>query len=160
MSAIKTYSLLHLKTALMSEFTDPKVLYYYGSWWPLIHHPHLTIGYNKLNYDLHFNVHVKKIPSCLCGALIEDANHFLLECSNYNDLRLQLFNCVSSYCDVTLDTILFDNDQLLVFNQAIFSAVHHHIEKSDRFLWVPYNASPLPTLPPSLCSPPPNARDL
>ena len=102
---------------------------------PSIHHSHLRIGCSKLNHDLHYNLHVVENALCACGALDEDVHHFFLECPNYTDLRMQLFNAISAYTNVTLEIILHGNNNLnLALNKAIFDAVHLFIERSERFI--------------------------
>ena len=47
---------------------------------------------SKLNYDLCYNLHVIDCISCLCGALLEDAFHFLLLSHKYNEICTVLCN--------------------------------------------------------------------
>ncbi len=94
----------------------------------------MRIGCSKLKQDLCYNLHAIDNTICSCGALVEDAHHYFFTCPNYNNLRLQLFNGIAVYCDVTLNTILYGNPQFqLNINKAIFDAVHLYIEKSNRF---------------------------
>ena len=114
---------------------EPNILYYYGMRWPAVHHSRIRIGCSKLKHDLHYNLHVSDDPTCACGAEVEDAEHFFLYCQNYIDLRLQLFNSISVYCDVTLDTIFHGNPELdSTFNKQIFDAVHHYIVSTNQFI--------------------------
>ena len=95
----------------------------------------MRIGCSKLKYDLCYNLHVINNPSCPCGALVEDANHFFLSCPNYDNLRLELFNAISVYSEVTIQIILHGNVNLNInLNKAIVDAVHLYIEKTNRFL--------------------------
>ena len=94
----------------------------------------MRIGCSKLNYDLCYNLHVKDDPSCTCGALVEDANHFFL-CPNYDNLRLELFNAISVYSEVTIQIIFHGNMNLDIdLNKFIVDAVHLYIENTNRFL--------------------------
>ena len=84
---------------------------------------------------MHKNLHVVESSQCTYGYHTESAYHFFIECPNYSDTRLQLFNAISCYCSVSLDTILHGTKKLsLIQNQSIFDAVHEFIEKSNRFL--------------------------
>ena len=65
------------KQLLKGEQKELQVLYYYGQRWPSVHHARMRIGCSKLNYDLHFNLHVVDRPNCECGAKYETAEHFL-----------------------------------------------------------------------------------
>ena len=128
-------TLLAFKNSLLKEIDEPNILYFYGNRWPSIHHSRLRIGCSKLNHDLYYNLHVVENASCACGALDEDVHHFFFECPNYLDLRMQLFNAIIAYTNVTLETILHGNDKLsLGLNKAIFDAVHLYIERTERFI--------------------------
>ena len=122
------------KSSLKDNSPDPQVLYYYGERWPSIHHARMRLGCSKLNYDLCYNLHVINSSECSCGAMIEDAYHYFFLCPTFQDLRLQLFNAISSFCDVKLKTILYGNDLLDdKYNKVIFDAVHTFIVSSNRF---------------------------
>ena len=127
-------SLKEFKAALLEDYKEANILYYYGKRWASVHHARLRIGCSKLNYDLCFNLHVIDNPQCTCGFEEENAFHFFINCHHYDELRLQLFNAVSAYCTASLETILLGNENLEVEqNRAIFDAVHCFIEKSNRF---------------------------
>ena len=128
-------SLDAIKKSLLADRLDPNVLFYYGHRWPSIHHARMRIGCSKLNYDLCYNLHVTANPSCPCGALIENAHHFFLICPNYDNIRLPLFNAISVYTEVTIDTILYGNQKLKIdLNKVIFDAVHDNIVSTNRFM--------------------------
>ena len=111
------------------------VLYYYGQRWPSVHHARLRIGCSKLKYDLCYNLHVIENPNCTCGALEETTFHYFLACPHFVELRLQLFNVISVYCEVTLETILYGNINLRENqNKTIFDAVHNYIKLTQRFI--------------------------
>ncbi len=121
-----------------NHITDNKkcnILYYYGQRWPSVHHSRIRIGCSKLNYDLHFNLHVVEDPICDCRLGEEDAFHYFFKCPNYDDIRLKLFSCIAVYSIVNLDTLLHGNSDLdIQKNNAIFGAVHDYITSSKRFI--------------------------
>ena len=123
------------KKSICENKNEANILYYYGMRWPALHHSRIRIGCSKLKHDLHYNLHVVNDPKCACGADDENAEHFFLHCQNYIDLRLQLYNTISVYCEVTLNTILHGNPKLDInFNKQIFDAVHHFIVSTNRFV--------------------------
>jgi len=127
-------SVEEFKTAIL-EKTNCNILYYYGKRWPSIHHARMRIGCSKLKSDLYNNLHVIDNPVCDCGQEEENAIHFFLNCQNYTDIRLQLFNTISAYSHVNIEVILNGNPIINEGqNQAIFDAVHYFIEQSNRFI--------------------------
>ncbi len=118
------------KISLKKGKKEPNVLYYYGKRWPSVHHSRIRIGCSKLNYDLCYKLHVINEPYCICGEI----DHYFLECPNFVDLRIDLFNAISAYSYVDLEVILqgsanLNEDQ----NKAIFDAVHLYLERTRRF---------------------------
>ena len=72
-------------------------------------------------------------PYCTCGD-IEDTHHFLFVCHQFTDLRRDLINPVSDFCQPSLNVLLC-RDISLTFdqNKQIFEAVQEFIIKSKRF---------------------------
>ena len=72
-------------------------------------------------------------PLCACGS-IEDTNHYLFNCVQYNDIRQQLINSISDFCDPTLNILLY-GDRNLTYeqNKNIMISVQEFITKSGRF---------------------------
>ena len=65
---------------------------------------------------------------------IENASHFLFTCLNYVDIRHNLIDIVTNFCDAAVDTLLYGNSSLSYGNNvAIFDAVHRFIIDSERF---------------------------
>jgi hypothetical protein len=99
-----------------------------------VHHSRIRVGCSKLNYDLHFNLHVVQDPICDCRLGEEDAFHYFFKCPNYDGIRLKLFSCIAVYSIVNLDTLLHGNSDLdIEKNNVIFGAVHDYITSSNRF---------------------------
>jgi hypothetical protein len=127
-------SVSDFKVALKQDIVEPNLLYYYGERWASVHHARIRIGCSKLNADLCLNLHVKDNTTCLCGSLLEDAEHYFLHCTRYNNIRYDLVNAIAHCTDVTVSTILHGDPQLhFKDNIKIFGAVHSYIVKSNRF---------------------------
>ena len=96
-------------------------------------HAQLRLNCSNLNSHL-VSLHVKDDPSCICGHNVENAYHYLLSCPLYVNERQKLFDFVSTKCNVTLDILLYCNDDLsLEDNIDIFLHVHEFIKMSKRF---------------------------
>ena len=123
------------KEKLKAEHKVPNVLYYYGERWPSVMHARLRIGCSKLNYDVHFNLHIPDVrPSCSCGAMFETVEHFFLHCPNYINIRNVLKLKVEQLTEFKIKTILFGSPNLWKEqNQLVFDFVHVYILESKRF---------------------------
>ena len=122
------------KFAIRSENPEVNVLYFYGQRWAAVHHARIRMGCSKLKYHLCYNLHVIDDASCPCGAVYETPYHFFFECSNYNDLRIELRRKIEEHTDYTLSIILHGDKQLSAeINMMIFDAVHNYITDSKRF---------------------------
>ena len=92
-----------------------------------------------LNFDL-YRVNILSDPSCQCGADIEDARHFLLECPRYVNIRNTMMNNLDwlPNCYIVNVELLTCGDQKLsdVHNEEIFKCVFEFIKRSNRFLIV------------------------
>ena len=76
---------------------------------------------------------VRIIHNSECGE-IEDTEHYLLNCYHYQNLREELLNTVTTYCQPTLNVLLYGNANLSESeNKTIFSAVQEFILKTKRF---------------------------
>ena len=111
-------------------------LFCHGDRFPNIIHSRLRVGCSRLNSDLCVNLRVINDPSCLCGARSENSFHYFMECPLLNDLRLDLFDSISTItdCHIDLDLLLYGNTELnLLSNQLMFTEVHKFIQLSNRF---------------------------
>ncbi len=120
-----------------------------------MHHSWIRISCSKLNYDLCYKLHVINEPYCICG-VIGDPFHYFLECPNFVDPCIDLFNAISAYSYVDLEVILqgspnLNEDQ----NKAIFDAVHLYLERTRHF----HSKCCIVILPsPSRQTPPPQSK--
>ena len=81
----------------------------------------------------HISQDLTDSPRCRCGS-IENAEHYLLQCILYLQLRTEMLNSVSQLCHVTLDVILSGDSSLSIdTNNKIFLSVHKFIKDSKRF---------------------------
>ena len=122
------------KQQLKDEEQELQVLYYYGQRWPSVHHARMRMGCSKLNYDLHFNLHVVDRPNCACGAELETADHFLLYCPIFTGIRQTMLANIPGAIPINCQNLLFGN---IIFdiatNVQMFMAVHQYIIESNRF---------------------------
>jgi len=124
---------LHLFKQSLKD-VEANVLYYYGKRWAQIHHARIRMGCSLLNYDLCYKVYVIDNPACRCGASMETAFHFFMECPLYQLQRENMVNTIERYANCTLQTILRGTDTVnLEDNKHIFDAVHTFIYQSHRF---------------------------
>ena len=108
--------------------------YYYGKRWTPIHHARMRIGCSKLNADLTFNLHVLDNASCDCGYPIEDAQHYLMDCNQFNEERRELFDKIVDISEPNVNLLLFGDFNLTAGqNELIFDAVHGYMTTTDRF---------------------------
>ena len=120
------------KQALTNVETN--ILYYYGKRWASIHHARIRMGCSLLNYDLCYKVYVTDNPACRCGASMETAFHFFMECPLYQLERENMVNAIVPYANCTLQVILQGSEVVnLEANKLIFYAVHTFIYQSSRF---------------------------
>jgi len=111
----------------LNPITKPNAFFTIGSRQSNILHCRLRDGASSLNYDL-FRAHFVNDPSCSCGHPCEDEAHFLLWCPNYTNSRLILLRSMNWYHTVTLDILLFgDNDLSLNQNIVIAQSVQKYI---------------------------------
>ena len=92
-----------------------------------------------LNYDLN-RVNIVPNPSCICGANIENAYHFVFECNCYSIIRTNLFNNLNWLPDALAINLSLltrgSNDLTDEQNELIFKHVFEYIKHSRRFLVV------------------------
>ena len=106
--------------------------FYVGERHAQILHTRLRTKCSSLNNDV-FLRNLTDSPLCRCGS-IENAEHYLLQCHLYQQQRLEMLNCVTQFCPVTLNVLLF-GDRSISFdtNSIIFLSVQKFIKESKRF---------------------------
>ena len=68
-----------------------------------------------------------------CGE-IENTEHLFLHCNLYGQLKNDLLDRVSTYCQPTVNVFLYGNSDVTDDENAeLFSAVQHYILKTKRF---------------------------
>ena len=123
------------KQSLKQRYPEPNILYFYGQRWASVHHSRMRMGCSKLNYDLCYKLYVTDDPACQCGAPMENAYHFFLECRNFNLIRRNLLASIEPYSECNINVILNGNNDLSKDNNfLIFDAVHKFIINSNRFI--------------------------
>lgn len=108
-------------------------LFYYGSRLCNISHCQIRLGYSKRNYDLCVTAHVRDNSTCNCRAAVEDVTHFFFVCPLYREQRLTLLHSLNFLPEVTLEALLFGDDELNYDdNVKNFEAVHAYINSTKR----------------------------
>ena len=106
--------------------------YYQGERIEQVLHCRLRLGASNLNDDL-VNRHLHTDRSCNCGDPCETAEHYLLKCINYTQIRLDTLNTLKVDW-LTTPILLFGSSRLtLSENEIIFKIVHKFIRKTERF---------------------------
>ena len=125
-------SLSEFKRYLTNNDTKVPSYYYSGQRMEQIIHCRLRLQMSDLNFDL-FNRHLTENQSCACGHPFETAEHFLLLCPNYHDIRRDtLMQIEDNYLDIQI--LLFGNRSLGTHqNEFIFKKVHEFIRRTRRF---------------------------
>ena len=127
-------SVSSFKYALKRQLNLPSVPNYFrfGKRKLQVLHTRLRTKCSALNNDL-FLKNMTDSPSCACGQ-IEDAGHFLLQCTLYADHRDILRNALLAHPRITTRLLLYGDSTISDnSNIIIFSAVHNFIENTNRF---------------------------
>ena len=99
-------SLYSFKRQINHDRKNIPKYYYSGLRRYQIIHTRLRTGCSSLNYDL-FLKNILDNPLCRCNSgFVENAQHFLLNCRLYREQRIELYDTVSQYCNITLDVLL------------------------------------------------------
>lgn len=106
--------------------------YFIGERIGQIHHSRLRTNCSILKEHL-FTKNIVNDPQCACGA-IETTSHFLLECNAFDEIRQDMFDEISPFCEPLLDILLFGCNTLNEeANTCIFKSVQKFILRSKRF---------------------------
>ena len=114
--------------------SDPSVpvYFYYGKRKEQIMHCRLRMQMSNLNFDL-VKRHLSNNSYCTCGHPSETAEHYLLYCPHYVNIRTHTINTLSQELK-NVDVLLRGSNQLNILeNVNLFRVVHEYINKSGRF---------------------------
>jgi hypothetical protein len=107
--------------------------FYSGERKAQINQTRLRLRCSNLQEDL-YNINLADTPMCNCGTAIEDAEHYLKECSNYQELRDELAETYPNWHNVEIETMLYGDLNLdEKSNRTIFEVVQKFINQSARF---------------------------
>ena len=95
-TSTKKLPLLEFKRSITHQLGTPKPPLYYtlGDKTSNIMHTRLRIRMSLLNAHM-FKIQKSDSPSCSCGYLLEDTNHYIFSCPKYTHQRDTLFNNIS-----------------------------------------------------------------
>ncbi|XP_070179104.1 uncharacterized protein [Littorina saxatilis] len=127
-----TTSLSEFKNYLSSADFKVPCHYYFGERFEQVHHCRLRIGMSDLNFDL-CKRHLKDCSQCECGYPSETAEHYLLHCPLYRDIRLLSIDNLTNdykYIEILLKGIPQYSRNV---NQTIFITVQDYIRQTGRF---------------------------
>jgi len=128
----ETDSIGEFKHHLTQEDTTVPPYYYDGTRMEQIIHCRLRLQMSDLNDDL-VNRHLQLHSFCSCGHRKENAEHYLLHCPNYNDIRTNTIHTLPP-CNTNINTLLFGNPTLsLQSNANVFAEVQKFIKRTQRF---------------------------
>ena len=133
-SNIKESESIHsFKQALCSldiENNVPKYYYNTGSRRGQILHARLRMRCSSLKQHLYLS-NIEASPLCTCGK-IESCYHFLLECTHYGNLRIDMLNSIEA--QVSCNLLLYgDPSKPVEFNSTLFKCVENYILRTKRF---------------------------
>ena len=125
-------SICQFKNYLRSEDLVIPPYYYLGNRKDQIVHCRLRLNISDLNADL-CRRHLRHDSSCSCHFPEENAEHFLLHCTNYTNQRAATLHSLPPQYKTT-ETLLSGNLALSVEeNEIIFLTVQSFIKLSERF---------------------------
>ena len=120
-------SIISFKHKLNSDINVVPKYVYTGNRKAQVLHDRIRTKCSSLNNDL-YQKGISESPLCLCGH-VENADHFLMKCHNYQAQRVELVRAVSQHTSVTLQTLLFgDNSLPMNINIEFFEAVQTNYE--------------------------------
>ena len=125
-------SLSAFKRYINRDKPNPNKLYFFGERKIQVIHARLRTKCSSLHQHLYFRNLIDS-PLCDCGK-IESNQHYFFECRYYHEFRNSLFQSVSEISTVSLQTLLFGDENLsLADNGKILTAVHSYIIDTNRF---------------------------
>ena len=128
----QTQSFGEFKRYLSKDDSVVPPYFYIGKRKEQINHCKLRLGMSNLQDHL-FNRHISDTKACSCGANRETAQHYLLHCPLFTQIRqttLSTLPPIAKRVKILLKgNVKFSN----AFNSYIFLTVHEFIEKTSRF---------------------------
>ena len=108
--------------------------YYYSNNRKLeIIHCKLRLGISDLKADM-FNRHLTDNKACECGSDNETAEHFLLTCPLYDNIRMDTINTIPDFNTLDVDCLTNGcRNGTTIANKQIFQKVHEYILQTKRF---------------------------
>jgi hypothetical protein len=114
----KLDSLSKFKNAIRLNSQSNKIsvptLYYYGPRKLNVILTQLRCTASFLNHDL-YKVHILFSPACSCSVPQEDANHFFFVCTNYSEIRNDLFLSISDLSQLINTSLLTSGSETLSY---------------------------------------------
>ncbi len=96
----------------------------------------IRLGFSNLRYDL-FNKGCIDDGMCQCGCSNEDAAHYFLKCSQYDEIRKDMLTGLSGFnipAMAKLSNFLYGSKKLTTIeNLKLFQIIYKYIDKSKRF---------------------------
>ena len=90
---------------------------------------------SDLNKDK-VNRHISDDPLCACGTGQETARHYFLQCTQYDQFRMQTINTLPRN-QQNIKTLLNGNPHISqTENNNIIQAVHRYIAETKRFVFM------------------------
>ena len=88
---------------------------------------------SNLKEDL-FDRNMETSPMCACNTEIEDAEHYLITCPNYEEQRNWIQDTLGwDIFDLDVEELLFGSNKLSEKeNEVLFDAVQHYIKITKR----------------------------
>ena len=125
-------SLTSFKRQLNKDNIKVPIYYSSGNRQLQIYHTRLRTNCSSLNQHL-YSKNIIADPSCACGS-VESTKHFLLQCTQFNQARIEMLNTLSTVCIPSLNVLLYGDDNLDThYNKLIFETVQKYISDSKRF---------------------------
>ncbi len=98
-----------------------------------IMHSRMKLKCSGLNEDLHKN-HIEESSECACGYYTESAEHYLLNCRKYDQIRANMFVNIPEEFRRNIETLMDGDDTLSEGkNKQLFEAINAFIVASKRF---------------------------
>lgn len=96
-------------------------------------HARIRNNCSNLNSDL-CNNHIRDNPYCSCNEVVEDAEHFFFQCTNYTEQRVTLRQSLHEFAPLNIAMLLKGTEEVNhERNNTIFKVVQDYIKSTKRF---------------------------